>query len=137
MEKVRKTRHCWIWEGTVGTDGYGRFYLDPSHKSERAHRVSYLLANGEFDRMMLVLHQCDNELCVRPSHLYLGDHTQNMRDKVQRNPDWNHQSRKTHCKNGHKFTPENTKIRKSRYQRICRTCEREAQARYYERKYGT
>ena len=35
---------------------------------------------------------------------------------------------KTHCVNGHEFTPGNT--RRSKRQRHCRTCERSAGARY-------
>lgn len=36
----------------------------------------------------------------------------------------NHNARKTHCKRGHEFTPENTYINPSNKSRNCRTCDR-------------
>lgn len=39
-----------------------------------------------------------------------------------------HQARKTHCKHGHEFTPENTRRRSNR--RWCLTCERIRHAAY-------
>lgn len=35
------------------------------------------------------------------------------------------QARKTHCKNGHEFSEDNTAIRRDRYQRVCLICKRE------------
>ncbi len=38
---------------------------------------------------------------------------------------------KTHCKNGHEFTPENTYIRKGLNHRACNTCRRISQRKKY------
>jgi len=40
---------------------------------------------------------------------------------------------KTHCKHGHEFTPENTRIKKTG-SRDCRTCDRKRALRYYYNK---
>jgi hypothetical protein len=38
------------------------------------------MAYGEYDESMEVCHKCDTPLCVRPDHLFLGTHQENMDD---------------------------------------------------------
>ena len=72
---------CWIW-GASNNDKYGLFKL----KNEKyAHRASFILHGNKIPNGMHVLHKCDVPLCVNPSHLFLGTHTDNMRDKVNKN----------------------------------------------------
>lgn len=77
--KIDKTTSCWIWLGKRSREGYG--IMDIGRKHQRVHRISYLLAYGEFDQALFVCHHCDNPVCVRPDHLFLGDHEANMKDR--------------------------------------------------------
>ncbi|WP_314365886.1 HNH endonuclease [Rothia mucilaginosa] len=101
-EKVIKgetTGACWVWVGAIGADGYGRFWVkDPSteagEKMWRAHRFAAALTFGsdEVEAAEMVTHLCDNPLCVRAengagSHLFLGDHAENMRERAARGRD--------------------------------------------------
>lgn len=67
---------CWIWMRGATGDGYGSF------RGMRAHRYSWQMQYGEIPPDMDVLHRCDVPLCVNPDHLFLGTHTDNMRDKI-------------------------------------------------------
>jgi hypothetical protein len=76
--KVKKTSGCWIWIGNKRADGYG--YICIFYRRCRTHRVSWELKHGPIPDGKKVLHRCDNPACVRPSHLFLGDQTDNMHD---------------------------------------------------------
>lgn len=69
---------CWIWTGGMATGGYGSATF--RSRSTRAHRLAYQFATGTDPGNKCVCHSCDNPLCVRPDHLWLGTHTDNHRD---------------------------------------------------------
>lgn len=81
--KVEKTRECWLWVGAKISGGYGSFKIN--RKTAMAHRVSWELANDSIPPNLHVLHRCDNPLCVRPSHLFLGTQKDNVADRVSKN----------------------------------------------------
>ena len=74
---------CWEWRAYVHPSGYGQLGLGRAVDGVmHTHRISYLLEHGEIPKGMLVLHKCDNRLCVNPDHLWLGTHKDNTQDMI-------------------------------------------------------
>lgn len=80
--KVDHSGDCWLWTGARDRDGYGRFRV--LHAWRGAHRMAWLLARGPIPDGLHVLHRCDAAACVRPEHLKLGTHAENMADMAAR-----------------------------------------------------
>ena len=78
---VRKEESCWLWTGRQTRGGYGQV------GRQRAHRFAYQLECGPIPQGMLVCHHCDNPICVRPSHLFVGTIIYNNMDKHRKGRD--------------------------------------------------
>lgn len=129
----RKVNHggpgdCWLWTGSKNHLGYGQIHVAVGAGRRGAHRVAYELLVGPIPAWAEDLdHLCRNPPCVNPEHLEPVTHAENM----ARAP-WTaiqFQRAKTHCPQGHEYTPENT--RTSRGRRICHACKI-VQARAYK-----
>lgn len=75
---VDRSGDCWLWTGGCSDTGYGS--IEWNARVALAHRVSYELSIGPIPDGLFVLHRCDVRACVRPEHLFLGTHLDNMRD---------------------------------------------------------
>jgi hypothetical protein len=84
-EKIMRTPTCWAWRGAVNKNGYGGFYFEG--RPQTASRVAYKLFVGVIPDGMGVLHRCDNPLCIRPDHLFLGTDKDNAEDRHQKGRD--------------------------------------------------
>lgn len=136
---TKRTGSCISWTGKCVDNHYLKYGIFIYEKREvLAHRWLYQVAAGKrLGRWQFVCHKCDNSLCVNLDHLYLGDHKSNMRDVVVRKRQ-NGRSLPFSCKNGHKRTPENTKLIKNKNPnkepvRQCKICLRVTANRAYWR----
>lgn len=82
LRKVGITDECWYWKGAPGPGGKGQFKVQGLVL--RPSRVSYILHKGDIPVGLLILHSCDNPLCVNPAHLRTGTHQDNMNDMTLR-----------------------------------------------------
>lgn len=110
---------CWGWRGTVaGTRPY--FNQVP------ATRAVWKVFGNEVPDQYELHHTCHNGWCVNPWHLRPMLRAEHMRNHALDKRD------RTHCANGHEWTPENTAFRdRGVYikHRECRVCARGQAAR--------
>lgn len=88
----------------------------------QASHVAYELGHGVAVADcpgMEVLHGCDNPRCVRPDHLHLGTHRQNMREAAERGRFGHAHGGERPCRHGHFDWG-----RDKRGYLFCRTCKR-------------
>ncbi|WP_082495325.1 HNH endonuclease signature motif containing protein [Aeromicrobium sp. Leaf291] len=124
-QKVRKTQTCWLWTAQVSNQGYGSFYvrLPKGWRIRRAHRVAWWLLRGPVPGELVLDHICRVRRCVNPDHLEVVTPSTNTLRGIGPTAI---NARKTHCKRGHEFTPENIIPQNGGRYRACRQCAREA-----------
>lgn len=123
---------CLVWTGGRTSQGYG------VAGGAYVHRLAWEETNGRpVPTGMVVCHSCDNPPCCNPDHLWIGTQGDNVRDaaakgrldtsNLVRRGEW------THCKRGHEFTPENTRI-DSKGARECVQCYKRRNKERWEKK---
>ena len=70
---------CWIWMGSVGSSGYGKFRAQ-GRKEVMVHRFAYSVFTGPIPDGDQVLHRCDVKTCCNPAHLFTGTQADNIAD---------------------------------------------------------
>jgi len=73
---------CILWPHFKNKDGYGQITF--KGKGQACHRLVWQAIHGEILNELHVLHKCDVPACNRPKHLFLGTHTDNMRDRTEK-----------------------------------------------------
>lgn len=95
---------CWEFRHKRVND-YGRMKFQSKHI--RAHRLSWEIHNGPIPDGMYVCHHCDNKKCVRPDHLFIGTHRDNLNDFVSKCLHYKGRAKKIVCSRGHLMIGEN------------------------------
>lgn len=108
---------CWLWKGTISTNGYGRFAVNGTTRP--AHRIIYEILVGPIPEGLTIDHLCRVRHCVRPDHL--EPVTQYVNQSRGTSP-VSINTNKTHCKRGHPFSEANTRWVRGKY-RVCRACD--------------
>jgi hypothetical protein len=118
---------CQIWPYACDKLGYARVWI--GGRSRYVHRVAWEMVKGPLGELVLDHFKMNenatacSRACVNLYHLEAvtaKDHARRGRSPGAVN------MRKTHCVNGHEFTPENT-CYQQRGGRVCRVCRRKVQ----------
>ena len=119
MERITEDPSgCWVFQGALKS-GYGVIGLaGRGAGTALTHRLAYEYFVADVPEGLDLDHLCRNRACCNPWHLEPVSRIENVARGL-RAPGYALRTR-THCKQGHEFSPENTYQRAK--QRVCKTC---------------
>lgn len=123
---------CWVWQGAKNATGYGRVAMPTGKQGGRTdlvHRVTYEEYVGPIPDGLVIDHLCRRPACCNPQHLEPVTQRENL---LRGETSQARNAAKTHCKFGHEFTPENTRL--VARGRRCIACERRRANESYQRR---
>lgn len=118
---------CWPWLASTTHNGYGQFRVRP--QTLRAHIVAWTLLVGPVPDGLVLDHLCRNRKCVNPAHMEPVTIAENVRRGMSPSAI---AFRLGVCHKGHRWTSENTKVRRDGA-RQCRACANQAARERYAR----
>ena len=119
---------CWTNKSISCLDSHGYNITKMQGRNYKVHKLSYEVKYGVVRNGLELDHLCRNRACYNPDHLEAVTHKENVRRG------YNYQRDKTHCKQGHEFTHDNTYIRTDGGKRRCKTCQIESSRRYRDKR---
>lgn len=81
-DRVYKTDTCWLWTSQTDENGYG--IVSYQKRSQKAHRVSWMMANGPIQNDLTIDHLCLVKNCVNPAHMEPVTFSENTRRRHER-----------------------------------------------------
>jgi hypothetical protein len=115
--------NCWVCIRSVKPNGYAS--ITYKGKTANVHRLAFVMLVGDIPDGLELDHLCRNRACIRPYHL---EPVTRLENQVRGEGFVAMHVRKTHCKNGHAFSTENTYVHRGH--RYCRACRKINKARY-------
>jgi len=119
LARVKYDSGCWVFTGCISVYGYGRITVDRDIGPHHTHRVAYEALIGPIPDGHDIDHLCRNRACCNPMHLEPVTRLENFKRG------FNAMRAKTHCPQGHEYTPENIYWLQPGNRRDCLTCRRE------------
>lgn len=123
---------CWEWTKSSQGIGYGAMGIHPRSSIKKTlgsgynpmavHRVAYMIFVGPIPNKLVIDHLCRNRRCCNPAHLEAVTQAENI---LRGEGPAAVNTRKTHCKWGHRLSGSNLLMKKRSLGgdvRVCRKC---------------
>ena len=76
--RVQFGEGCWIWLGTISTNGYGSY-----RHGMAAYKFAYVSTKGPVPPGLEIDHLCMNRACVRPDHMEAVTRSVNVKRGIE------------------------------------------------------